>query len=1056
MKGSHKASLLAAVCCLVSIPAYAQVKQFDIPAQDASGAIRMLGRQANIQILAARGFTNGKRTNPVRGTMTVEAALRALLSGTGLVAQRSGPDTYVVVAEQVKSDRGGALPSQQLASSRAYSAAAPAPAVVIGSGSGDLQQDSVLSDKPSEIVVTGIRASQRASLELKRAAPVIVDAITATEAGKFPDANIADSLQRITGVSIQRNNGEGQYINVRGFGPQYNNVLVNGRTMATGTKGREFDFGSLSSGLISRAEVYKTYQPQLQEGGIGATVNITTARPLDGKTGVHIAAHGGGVYDLLSKQATPDLGAVVSYKNADATFGVEASLNYTHRKSFSDSARTGGWFAVAPNSNTVSIINGTPQSTGLTPAAYGYLNAGGTKDLYIPQDFQVWRSTIDSKRWTGNVTAQAQPNDRLLITLDGLYSNYKLGRVDRLYKSFFVQPYFSDMTFDENGTVTHFTRPGRDFFAANPLLAADPRSVPQQSDNVVNADRQTIETYQFGGNFKWDASDRLKFETDLSTSRANFDDIGPGIVIGNYLNGTVNFDLVPGQTIPSLTRADNVTASQLTNHFTWIVGNKYKDDITEARVQGEWKTSWSILDAVQFGGLYSRRVKTAAYYQTGGANYCAYCGYATPVDTSLVSPYSLTNWLPNASGSNKVISNFYTFDPYQIVAYQSQAATLNARPADEQAALSTQDFLASGGYTAIAQAGQGFDVSERVVAGYVNAILRGDGWSANAGVRVSKTITESSGMVQPVTAIYPNPNDSSLLLFTYGPTTPITIKNDYVDVLPSANLKIDATRDLVLRLAVSKTLTRPTLSDLGPSNAYAGRVTQPLSSGGNPFLRPFTSWNFDASIEYYPTRDIAVTADVYRKNFSGFLSNQTIIVPRTGTDVSGNPTVYNFYDTRPRNGNSGSVTGAEIAGQYVFPSHGIFSGFGIGANYTYVTSDQKVATPGDCTQIEGLSRHNYNATLFYEKFGIQARGAYNWRSSYLAVCRGLQGKPQNADPYGQFDASIAYNINENVQIFLEGVNLNNAYNYQYSVYHNRLLLDESTGRRLLFGVRLRL
>lgn len=902
-----------------------------------------------------------------------------------------------------------------------------------------------------EIVVTGFRASQRAAIDLKRSSSVIVDAITATEVGKFPDANIADSLQRITGVAIQRNNGEGQFITVRGFGPQYNNVLVNGRTMTTGTNGREFDFATLSSNLISRAEVYKSYQPQLQEGGIGATVNITTPRPLEGPAGTHFSARAGGVYDLLSKETTPDVGGVATYKNDAGTLGIQASINYTRRKSFDDSARTGGYFAVAPNSNTVQIINGTPQSRGLTPASISFLNAGGSQDLYLPQDYQTWRSTIDSRRLTGNATLQARPTENVTVTLDGLFSRYQLNRTDRLYKSFFVQPYFSDIKFDDNGTVTHFTRPGNAFYAANPLLSA----APQQSDNVVNDDRRTVRTYQLGGNVKWDAGDRFSVEADLSNSGARSSNRGPGIVIGNYLNGPLSFDLKPGELLPSITRTETISPSQLTNHFTWIVGNEYKDEITEARLQATYDTDWGPLQNVQVGGLFSNRGKTSEYYQTADPNYCAYCGYATPVNTSLVTSFSLNNWLPNSPGSGSAISNFYTYDPYAIVAYQSQTATLNTRPASEQQALSTAAFLATGGYTAALQPGNGYDVTERVFAGYLNTTWKGSFWSANIGVRLSGTRTSSSGSIQPVTAIFPNPGDPSLLQFRYGPTTPVTETNSYFNILPAANLKIDATDKLVARFAFSQTLTRPTLSDLGPNNNYAGRVTQPISGGGNPFLTPFTSWNYDASLEWYPLRDVAITADVYRKNFSGFLSNQTVIVPRNGTNTSGQATVYNFYDTRPRNGNSGSVTGAEISGQYAFPGTGILSGFGLGANYTYVTSTQKVVTPGDCTQIEGLSKHSYNANVFYEKFGIIARGAYNWRSGYLAVCRGLQGKPQNADSYGQFDASLAYDLNGHFQVFVEGVNLTDSYNYQYSVYSNRFLIDQSTGRRLLFGVRVK-
>lgn len=635
---------------------------------------------------------------------------------------------------------------------------------------------------PQDIVVTGIRASQRASLDVKRSAPVIVDAVTATDVGKFPDTNIADSLQRITGVAIDRSAGEGQFITVRGFGPQYNNILVNGRTMATNTNGREFDFSTLSAALISRAEVYKTTQPQLQEGGIGATVNIITARPLDGRTGLHMSAHAGGIYDLLAKKATPDVGFVTTYKNADGTFGLESSLTYTRRKSFDDQARVEGYFAVAPNSNTVSIINGTPASTGLTPAAYSFLNAGGTRDLYLPQAYDNWRAEIDSKRFTGNVTAQYAPSDNVLVTVDGIYSQLRLSRLNNFYKSFFVQPYFSDIKFDENGTILSFTRPGVNFFNANPLLAADPRSVPQQSDNIVQLNDRLAKSLQLGGNIKWSTSDVLKFEADVSHSRATTDIYVPGIVLGNYLRNTSTFSLVPGQTIPSFQLNETPALSDITNHYSEKRYSQYRDDLTEARLQGEWSVRRGPLASINFGALFSRRQKQDEENFTPGSNYCAYCGYITPVDTSLLSRYTLNNFLPNSSGSNGIQRNFYVFDLDRVYAYQSLPATLNSRTAAMKASLPTGTFLATGGYQPAPQPGQGFDVTEKVLSGFLNANLRGERWSGNIGVRVSKTWTSSSGSVLPVTAIFPNPGDSSLLLFTYGPLTSVTIKNDYFTV----------------------------------------------------------------------------------------------------------------------------------------------------------------------------------------------------------------------------------------------------------------------------------
>lgn len=188
-------------------------------------------------------------------------------------------------------------------------------------------------DTGTTVVVSGIRASLSSSLTTKRIQDGVVDAVSAEDAGKFPDTNIAESLQRVTGVQIQRNNGEGRYISVRGLGPEFNNVLVNGRTMTSDTGGREFSFDLLSSDLISKALVYKTSQAFLPEGGIGSTVDIQTARPLSGKLGHTSVVNVSDSYDSNSKKNTPNISGMYSFANENRTFGVTGSLSYTDRAS---------------------------------------------------------------------------------------------------------------------------------------------------------------------------------------------------------------------------------------------------------------------------------------------------------------------------------------------------------------------------------------------------------------------------------------------------------------------------------------------------------------------------------------------------------------------------------------------------------------------------------------------------------------------------------------------------------------------------------------------------
>jgi len=197
----------------------------------------------------------------------------------------------------------------------------------------------VMAQDEDVVVATGIRSSLKQSLDVKRDSSQVVDAISAEDIGKFPDTNIAESLQRITGVSIDRDGGEGRFISVRGLGPEFVTVTVNNRTIATDNDGREFSFDVLSSDIISRAEVFKTYSPDLQSGAIGANVNIVTARPLD-RPGTRLSASIAGTYDTLREEISPQGSLVGSWSNANGTFGFAGGVSYSDRKTQRDRVLT--------------------------------------------------------------------------------------------------------------------------------------------------------------------------------------------------------------------------------------------------------------------------------------------------------------------------------------------------------------------------------------------------------------------------------------------------------------------------------------------------------------------------------------------------------------------------------------------------------------------------------------------------------------------------------------------------------------------------------------------
>ncbi|MBW6533275.1 TonB-dependent receptor [Sphingomonas sp. RRHST34] len=897
------------------------------------------------------------------------------------------------------------------------------------------------SDATDEIVVTGIRSSLASSARIKRDAQQIVDTISAEDVGKFPDANIAESLQRITGVAIDRSGGEGQFITVRGLGPEFNTVLVNGRVMATDNPGREFSFDVLSSNMIQRTDVYKSSVPELQEGGIGATVNIITARPLDGRSGFHLAASAGGIYDTLREKLSPDFSAVTSLTNEEKTLGLVLSGSYTDRRSQLDYVQTDGWLFGPQN-----VVNGSATSAGLTTAALG--NTGTT--VNVPQNLAFARQLDRRRRINVAGAVQAQLNDQLLLTVDGIYSKFDVFTSRNIFANFYSAPYIG-LELDDTGSAIGFNRPGQQFLAANPALNGSVSL--SQNDNIVNTNNRLTQTYQIGGNLKWNPAEDVEVRLDASTTRAKQRNPTQFVVVGSLAQTSPRFDLNKGEDLPTASNFGNITdASLMLAHYTGVENNRVSDRSSEFHLDTDYKIQDSILKSVRIGVAYSDRTKERRFFNNSDGG-CAYCGYDIPMDTSLLSSYKLDNFLSGVSGSQNVPQQFFTYDPNAVIAFLSDPTNLararQGRTSAEQAAEAARLLALPGGpYGTRENVGSRLNVNERLLAAYVAMSFGGQNWSANAGVRVVRTQTVSRGFDLPVIDIT-NTRGDDTLVFTYGTSTPVAVRNSYVNALPSANIKFNVTDKLITRAAFSQTVTRPTLTDLGVDNSYGGRISVPQSSGGNPTLEPFKSTNYDVSVEYYLNSISYVSAGAFYKTLDNFLELQTLPVQRFGRT---------FQDTRTRNGQTGYIRGIEVGGQYTFdwlPS--VLSGFGVAGNYTYVES--KAERDSSLADYEcgynGLSPHSANGSVFYEKYGISARGSYNWRSDYLRACRSDQGRPRNRSAYGQLDFNLGYDITPNVQVYVQGVNVTNRRVHEWSAIEERFLLLQETGARYNFGARVK-
>ena len=861
-------------------------------------------------------------------------------------------------------------------------------------------------DDSMEIVVTGIRASEAASLAVKRDAEQFVDAISATDVGKFPDQDIAESLQRITGVAITRttaessSSGQGSAeVTIRGFGPEFNTVLVNDRIMATTNSGREFSFDVLPSSIIQRVDIFKTSSADLTEGAIGGTINVITARPLD-LSGVHFAADLGGQADLNRGSPGPNISTNFSATNSQKTLGVVASFAYSDRKTQEDYIEVQGWQPEGPtgvgaNGQPVgpSLINGSPTASGLGTSALTQATPG----VVIPQNINFNRETAEYKRLTANATIQWRPIDSLTVTLDGLYSKYDQTTQDRYFAGYF-SPYYISPQVDSSDTVTSFYRPSTQFLANNPLLAANGVSA-SQNDNVSTEHNSNTYSDLFGLNVDWAPTDRLSLNFDAAKSTAHDDYVNPFAVIGAYSStSSPEFILNPGQAVPTFTNYGTITnAANLRLHFASVNENIIDDNITQFHLKGMYDLGWGDLKSIGFGAQYSNRRKTNAAYDDNsgpfGSVYCTYCGYNVPAGSAPVTPYALTNYLSGQSGAQNAPSNFFTFDPVAVMKYETQASVLALAPsmgatqvngvwtANATSIANAAKLLAAtnssgkyGIYTPAYDAGASSNVGEKVFSGYLNSFWKGTvgtlPWSVTAGLRISHVTETSTGITQTLVSAVQNPGDTNLNIVLSNPT-PISVQQEHTDFLPSVNLKLDLTDDVVFRSAVSETVTRPTLSDLGTNNSFGGRISAAQSSGGNPYLQPYYTWNVDDGVEFYQSKSTFYSASAFYKSLSNFAEQTTIPVIYPNNPPAGNtqPLPAYFLDTRTRNGEGGQAEGLELAITHSFDElPGFWSGFGAGANYTLVASqtNQGAGATSSCG-LPGLSKHSFNVNGYYEQ-----------------------------------------------------------------------------------------
>ncbi|MEH6567511.1 MAG: TonB-dependent receptor [Halioglobus sp.] len=889
-------------------------------------------------------------------------------------------------------------------------------------------QDGVME----EVVITGIRGSLTKAMDIKREASGVVDSISAEDIGKFPDMNVAESLQRVTGVAIDRSGGEGQQITVRGLGPQFNTVLVNGRQLATDSPGREFNFDVLPAAMITGANIYKSTVVNLQEGGIGATVNLTTARPLN-IPGLKVVGEIKGVYETLSEETSPAGYLFVSNTfGEDDNIGVLLTASHTERDVQINRIGTAGWRPGQTISN---------RNDGVL-----FTNA------YIPRN---WDQVVDQQERTRdniNLVLQFAPSDDLSITLDGFVSKFEVDSEWNDLASWFEPDRVGNATIDPGtGTLLNFSQE-IDLHQGSGDPATDFVSTTRDSKDVTNDG--------FGLNVEWDINEKLLATFDVSTSSAENDRAGEDRfnvvgIINNYTfnNGKVAHEGFDNGNLPDANRA-RLHYNEKGNRFT------DEDQIDEAKVDFEYTPDSGVFQSMKFGAYRQEREKSS--FQVFGSQ-CAFCGYGTPAPLDVIGfqPFEADNFF---SG---LIDQWYTYDGDAMV-----------------------QFLADSGNPIVTTLQNNrYTINEDITSLYMQFAfefdLSGMPVTIDLGARYAETDIEVEAIQSFINDVVPT-SDLTLFSNVLGEPTTIRQSDSYSNLLPSLNIKLDIQDDMVLRFAAYDSMTRPTMSQLSPATVFNEPRRQNLTAtGGNAGLEPFTAENWDISFEWYYGESSVLSFAYFDKEIDNFITTLTgaetytlsdrspvddfrcstanselcaeglaldptqpdVDVVANTEELNGEQEVYTV--SRPRNGDTADVTGYEVAITHIWEN-----GFGIIANATVV--DSNVSLSADSTEsfaLEGLG-DSQNLILFYEASNWQARVAFNNREGFLRnIDNGFNGEPINTDTFGQWDISASYDFTDNFTVFFEGINITEEELRQTGRFNNQTYNIEDNGSRFAIGLR---
>lgn len=930
--------------------------------------------------------------------------------------------------------------------SAALAAAAPDPTPAAPATS---SSDTQSAPQLEEVVVTGLRASLERALDDKKNSPVVQDSIDAEELGRFPDSDVADSLEHLPGVTISRTTGgEGEKVYVRGFGPQYNIVTLNNRILATDDDSRDLAFDVLPSEVISAADVLKSAQASAVEGSIGGTVNLRTASPFDATPGFHGGAHVEGNYNDMSDLAGRKVSAFLENTLLDHTLGFLVGGVYSNDHTRTDSLNAYNQNYYGPTSWGNSAVTASPCC----------ITFGSVFD--------------DKKREALSGSLEWRPNDSLTLIADGLWTKLQDQQIGYNQSYYFPygtdqngNPTWSDATVN-NGVITSVTA---DNFA------------PEIVNNTIN---RNVITSLYGLRGSWQATDRFKLRFDGYRSAADRPEGGTDtFVTAGLVSSTptspdlltvtdiphslpsLNVMIPPGQL--GLSACPSGTASQTnagycsytalmnsgflnnnkywSTHYDGLNGYSVHDQITGFTLDGDFRAGLGVWDKLLFGFGYNHREKEREDISNDWTNGSGQYGtlYTTAGCPVQCSPYSFgsqgfnvisftspPNFLRGAGGSYPAV--LPKLNVSQLLAFlQSLNGKLNPFYCTSNTLASCSSLTPFDLSQTLPQENpyNSYDVTEKTFTFYTEATFAGTNWSGNLGVRVIHTETLAKTAQSVPVSLWTSSDANSTQTWNVQYSTGAEFSQDasYTMALPSANFSYWAVPDeLQLRAALGETMSRPELNQLAPNstnNAING--TPEINYSGTAGLRPIKAWAADLSAEWYYAPHSALTAGLFGKKVSDDIYNGSTVDVDLGTMqyVGGPPgtvpgTKFLWTVFAPANGAQETFKGVEITWQ-----HFLENGLGTHVEFTHTwVSNAASVTNGTPPTTASIS-------LIYDKgpFNVDVNWDYTSRyAEYCAQCTEIPGWPAITDPFTWVTASAHYRFLDGFEVYVEGRNLTNS------------------------------